>query len=892
MRRRGGLKFWALLVALLLAIPVAAAALYSSNADDSVSIGDQLSASLLQPFTDAESFGDSVSAYLVSTFSQPVSDAMSFGDTLVAQLAQPYADAMSFGDTLVAQLSHPYSDAMGFGETLVATLVQPYADAVNFGDSLSAYLTSAFSQESSDAVSFGDSLVAQLSQPYTDAVNFGDSLLATLSHPYTDAVNFGDSLVAVLSQPYTDIVNFGDALVATLYHPYADAMNIGDSILAQLIQPFNDSVAIGDQLSTMLLSAMNTAIAEAVQIGDQLSTGLLTPYNDAVAITEQLSTVKISISGVTNSQITTDSSGNTLIAGTDASGNLVTQVTLPPGTTMGPSVTINYATRGSDSITQVSGFTVPYPPGKTVTMLNAAGVTSVCIVDSPTGATLQSAVCGATDLSNSHVILACDGAPHTYAPFPSGPSSRTYTCTQTTLGGKSYLQVSGLAFSTTIVDATPPTLALPSDITVVLTSRAGAPVTFSASASDLLDPSPAVSCSARSGATFPLGTTTVTCTAKDAAGNEATGSFHVSVVYKFGGFLPPLQVGATYHIGSVIPVRFALTDAAGREVYFATGKVAAGSVTGAFRLEGDHYEFDLETKGMPAGPLTIYVSPNDGTTHSITIDLTPSFLTSLSLTCSPPKVFPGATTRCDATVTSQDGPTPTGAVAFSSSDGHGRFGKVSCYAGDQGHSGQGGDGGGAMSCSVDYSSPSLGAQTINAAYPGDAHDLPSSASFHVTVASIPTTTSLACNPSSVQPGKATRCVADVESQDGSSPTGGVTFSSSDSHGAFGKVACSTQSYPRSEGRQLECTVDYTPSVAGAQTITAVYSGDSTHSSSKGAFLLNRDRGDATGPAFALATLAMVAMGMTALYPFLKPWRPVPSMLLRGLVRRTDAHEEV
>ena len=357
----------------------------------------------------------------------------------------------------------------------------------------------------------------------------------------------------------------------------------------------------------------------------------------------------------------------------------------------------------------------------------------------------------------------------------------------------------------------------------------------------------------------------MTCTATDAAGNEATGTFDVSVVYKFGGFLPPLQGGATYHAGSVIPVRFTLTDAAGREVNFATGKVAAGSVTGAFRLEGDHYEFDLDTKGLPAGPLTIYVSPNDGTTHSITIDLTSSFLTSLSLTCSPSTVFPGATTRCDATATAQDGPTPTGAIAFASSDSHGSFGKVSCFAGDQGYSGQGGDGSGTMSCSVDYSSSTLGAQTINAAYPGDAHDLPSSASFHVTVTPIPTTTSLACNPSSVQPGKATQCVADVDSADGSSPTGGVTFSS-DSRGAFGKVACSAQNYPRSEGRELECTVDYTPSVAGAQTITAVYPGDSTHSSSTGAFLLNRDRGDKAGPAYALATLALVAMGMTPRTP--------------------------
>ena len=47
---------------------------------------------------------------------------------------------------------------------------------------------------------------------------------------------------------------------------------------------------------------------------------------------------------------------------------------------------------------------------------------------------------------------------------------------------------------------------------------------------DDLDPAPAVACEPASGATFPLGTTTVTCSATDAAGNVGTGSFDVHVV--------------------------------------------------------------------------------------------------------------------------------------------------------------------------------------------------------------------------------------------------------------------------------------------------------------------------------------------------------------------------
>ena len=59
------------------------------------------------------------------------------------------------------------------------------------------------------------------------------------------------------------------------------------------------------------------------------------------------------------------------------------------------------------------------------------------------------------------------------------------------------------------------------------TSPAGATVAYSASATDNLDPSPTLSCVPPSGSVFPIGTTTVNCTATDHAGNSATGSFTV-----------------------------------------------------------------------------------------------------------------------------------------------------------------------------------------------------------------------------------------------------------------------------------------------------------------------------------------------------------------------------
>jgi photosystem II stability/assembly factor-like uncharacterized protein len=79
------------------------------------------------------------------------------------------------------------------------------------------------------------------------------------------------------------------------------------------------------------------------------------------------------------------------------------------------------------------------------------------------------------------------------------------------------------------LDSTPPVLFLPANLTVEATGPTGAPVTFSASANDDHDGWVPVTCSPASGSTFPLGTTTVTCSATDAAANTATGTFTVTV---------------------------------------------------------------------------------------------------------------------------------------------------------------------------------------------------------------------------------------------------------------------------------------------------------------------------------------------------------------------------
>ncbi|HEX8115664.1 MAG TPA: HYR domain-containing protein, partial [Pyrinomonadaceae bacterium] len=84
-------------------------------------------------------------------------------------------------------------------------------------------------------------------------------------------------------------------------------------------------------------------------------------------------------------------------------------------------------------------------------------------------------------------------------------------------------------FKVIVRDTTAPVITTPADVVVEATSAAGAAATFNATASDIVDGAVNVSYSAAPGSTFALGSTTVTVTATDAAGNNATTTFNVVV---------------------------------------------------------------------------------------------------------------------------------------------------------------------------------------------------------------------------------------------------------------------------------------------------------------------------------------------------------------------------
>lgn len=147
---------------------------------------------------------------------------------------------------------------------------------------------------------------------------------------------------------------------------------------------------------------------------------------------------------------------------------------------------------------------------------------TVMITPGTGGANVRFAVT-ASDLCDGAVPVVCD--PPSGSFFPEGAT--LVTCQTTDECGNT----GTCTFTVTVTgaDTTPPTIQCPLDIvTGTDPGLCSAVVTYTVTASDD-QPGVTVVCAPPSGITFPKGTTTVTCTAADAAGNLATCSFTVTV---------------------------------------------------------------------------------------------------------------------------------------------------------------------------------------------------------------------------------------------------------------------------------------------------------------------------------------------------------------------------
>jgi hypothetical protein len=247
----------------------------------------------------------------------------------------------------------------------------------------------------------------------------------------------------------------------------------------------------------------------------------------------------------------------------------------------------------------------------------------------------------ADDLVDGHIEpIDCDHASGSF--FPVGQT--VVTCSATDKHGNTSPRAS---FTVTVGDSTPPVLTLPGTITVAAASRLGTRVSYTVTATDDTDPNPAVSCAPASGRVFPLGNTTVNCTATDASGNVATGSFLVRVLVSFGGFLPPIANNGSSVFYRPVPilVRFGLSDGSAN-VFDLPAKLfvarvdAAGHVgpeqpavglppgignnfvfVGLPLLLVREYDLTVDDHAMAAGVWQLRADLGDGVPHTVRITL-------------------------------------------------------------------------------------------------------------------------------------------------------------------------------------------------------------------------------------------------------------------------------
>ncbi|MBI3640208.1 MAG: Ig-like domain repeat protein [Thaumarchaeota archaeon] len=103
------------------------------------------------------------------------------------------------------------------------------------------------------------------------------------------------------------------------------------------------------------------------------------------------------------------------------------------------------------------------------------------------------------------------------------------------------------------------------------------------------------------------------------------------VQYKFGVFMPPVTDGGQYNLGRTIPIKFQIFNANNNLLTTATGTVSVDGIPAIsndnilqgnnIKLNGVMYTFNMSTKGLAAGAHTITVALDDGSVHSIVINL-------------------------------------------------------------------------------------------------------------------------------------------------------------------------------------------------------------------------------------------------------------------------------
>ncbi len=178
----------------------------------------------------------------------------------------------------------------------------------------------------------------------------------------------------------------------------------------------------------------------------------------------------------------------------------------------------------------------------------------------PSGANVDYTTPAASDVVDGPVAVTCDPAPGVLVALD---GSQLVTCTASDAAGNEAQST----FTLYVVDTTAPTLTVPANISTGATSASGAVVSYTATATDLVDGPVTPDCTPVSGSTFAPGATTVTCTATDAHDNtSAAQTFTVTVSFSFNGFFAPVDNGGVLNTikgGQSVPLKWAIPNGSG-----------------------------------------------------------------------------------------------------------------------------------------------------------------------------------------------------------------------------------------------------------------------------------------------------------------------------------------
>lgn len=350
----------------------------------------------------------------------------------------------------------------------------------------------------------------------------------------------------------------------------------------------------------------------------------------------------------------TPASGSTFLVGTttvqcvarDARANMnmgsfhvTVHSTVPPDVTVEATGAAGAVVTYDAACTPASGSTFPIG---TTTVQCTDGTFTITVVDTtdpvltlPADITTTEHVVAWTatahDIVDGDVAVSC--WPASGSNFESGMT--TVHCSST----DAHLNTVEGSFIVTVTnapDTTPPVLALPADITTTEHT-----VTFTATAHDDVDGDVAVTCTPPSGSAFAIGTTAVQCSASDAAGNTATGSFNVTVIAAGDNTPPVLTLPADITV----------------EATTGDGEVVAFTATAHDDIDGEVSVSCTPPSGstFPLGTTIVQCTASDaagntttGTFHVIVEDTAAPVITSIS--ASPSSLWPANHRLIDVTL--------------------------------------------------------------------------------------------------------------------------------------------------------------------------------------------------------------------------------------------------